>query len=137
MFSLRFCAALLTILAFSQAALAAPEFDPGAQFAAADANDDNILTRSEFLAARAASFSQFDTNADGKLSKAEMTAAAPKGYRRTLAGRMFPTFDTNADGAVSAAEFNAGPTPAFDRADADKNGRLEGKELPKSARTAL
>lgn len=135
MFSLRLYAVIVAAFGLTPLALASPAFDPAAQFATADANGDNVLTRSEFLAARAASFSQLDSNTDGEISKSEMTAAAPKGYRRMLAGRMFPAFDTNADGSVSESEFNAGPTPAFDRADADGNDRLEGGELPDPARS--
>ena len=95
----------------------------------ADSNGDNIITRQELIAARAANFARFDRNGDGVLTSADIPAM----LRRTSIGQQVETmraqFDANGDGKVAREEFVSGPTPVFDRADANRDNQLTQAEI--------
>lgn len=95
----------------------------------ADTNRDNIITRQELIAARAANFARFDRNSDGELTSADIPAM----LRRTSMGQQVETmraqFDVNGDGKVAREEFVSGPTPVFDRADANRDNQLTQAEI--------
>lgn len=100
----------------------------------ADTNHDGVVSREEFLAARAAQFDRFDSNHDGYLDSAD-AAAFPEPM-----GRMFPWMqriaDKDGDGRVSREEFNAMPARAFDRMDANQDGVLEPDEMQRAEQNA-
>jgi Ca2+-binding EF-hand superfamily protein len=95
----------------------------------ADTNRDNMITRDELIASRAANFSRFDRNSDGMLTNADIPAI----LRRTAIGQQVETmrmeFDANSDGKVAREEFVSGPTPVFDRADANRDNQLTQPEI--------
>jgi Ca2+-binding EF-hand superfamily protein len=110
---------------------------PAGMLFQSDANHDNVVTRAEFDAGRAAHFTQSDSNHDGALSRDEMRAAHrtmrethrgdgdEHGGRR---GHRLDRADANHDGRITRAEFLAGPTAMFERMDANHDGVLAGDE---------
>ena len=118
----------------STAAVAHDRSGQGQMFGHADTNKDGSVARDEFLAARAEQFARLDQNSDGVLDDADRPERAKErhGERAT---KMREQLDANADGKLSKEEFVNGPTPMFDKADADGNGVLDAKEL-EAARAA-
>jgi len=106
-------------------------------FEAADANQDGVVTREEYRAAREKAFSRIDRNGDGYLDDKDLPQ---RRMARRKAGerlkQLRTQFDTNRDGRVDKAEFISGPMPAFDRADTDGNGELSAQEM-QAARQAV
>ena len=97
----------------------------GDWFAAADTNSDGVVTRAEFIAYRDARFTKFDRNKDGVISPADLPRLAkrkPEALDR-LMGAMGGA-DGNGDGAISRSELAQSPPMMFDRADADRDGRV-------------
>ncbi|MFT4076558.1 MAG: EF-hand domain-containing protein [Asticcacaulis sp.] len=101
----------------------------------ADSNHDGMITRVEWQTYRTAQFSHFDRNGDGVLSEADRPRLAGRRNGGRLA-EMMALLDQNHDGQVSRAEFVNGPMPAFDQADLDHNGVVDGYEI-KQAETRL
>lgn len=100
-----------------------------------DADQDGVVTQSEFNTARAASFSETDANHDGALSRDEIQAfhRAHREARREAGGpRRDPMSraDANNDGRVTREEFLAGPAAMFDRMDTNNDGVLSADERP-------
>lgn len=123
-------AVVLAILAWSAPVVAQSLLsDPSALLAYADRNRDGSVSRSEFIATRAGQFDRIDTNGDGGLSAAELAALAPGQAERMAIRLGFGQFDTNRDGRLSRSEFDAGPTLAFDRVDADRDGVASAREI--------
>jgi EF hand len=95
----------------------------------ADANKDGVVTRPELIASRATNFARFDRNGDGALTDSDI----PFFLRRSAVGQQFSAikteFDANRDGKVVRDEFVNGPTPVFDRADANRDNRLTRAEI--------
>ena len=96
----------------------------------ADVNHDGVVSREEYLAARAAQFDRFDRNHDGYLDSADADALPEP------AGRLFQAMerlaDADGDGRVSRAEFNGMPTRGFDRMDANQDDVLEPDEMQRA-----
>ncbi len=88
-------------------------------FARADANNDGVVTRDEFLADVDARFAKLDANKDGKLSADE---------RPRMGGRMMGRTDGNGDGAITLEEMRAQSLQRFDRIDANHDGKLDKAE---------
>jgi Ca2+-binding EF-hand superfamily protein len=127
------------------------------QFAKVDTNKDGYVTRAEGEAAMKAHradmmegrFKAMDTDANGSISKAEFDAAhagSPEGgpQRRAMmqhdgahrgmkapggmGERMFDRADADKDGRVSLKEALARPLERFDAADTNKDGTLSAEE---------
>lgn len=104
--------------------------DPAELLASADTNKDGVVTRAEFLAARAAAFSKYDRNGDGFVDAADFPSRLRA--RRNAGQRLealVDYFDTDGDKRISRAEFVDGPTLVFDRADSDHDGQLSKAEI--------
>ena len=101
----------------------------------ADTNKDGVITRPELIASRTSNFARFDRNGDGVLTDSDI----PFFLRGSAIGQQFTAmksqFDANRDGKVSRDEFVGGPTPVFDRADANHDNRLTRAEID-AAKTA-
>jgi hypothetical protein len=96
----------------------------------ADANGDGVIARAEFLAARAEQFTTRDRNGDGFIDSADLSERAAARPRITQAvDGIVKQFDANQDGKVDKVEFVDGGAAIFDRADADRNGSLDAKEI--------
>jgi Ca2+-binding EF-hand superfamily protein len=91
---------------------------------AADTNHDGAVSRGEFVSFRAQQFSRLDRNQDGFISEddAPRFAARRMGANGLSPQQLQAAFDVNHDGRVSQSEFVGGPTPVFDRVDANANG---------------
>lgn len=125
---MRLILACLAVTLAAPGAAHAQALDPAAIAAIADVDGDGRITRAEFITARGANFSRLDANKDAALTVDEFRAAAPKGMAQTMAGAQFARFDADDDGKLTLPEFNAAPAPAFDRADANKDGALDKAE---------
>lgn len=99
-------------------------------FERADANNDNSVTREEFIAARGGQFAKLDRNSDGYIDSNDVPKRLAARRQQQGGGDfMVGQFDADGDGKVSKEEFVNGPTLAFDRADANKDNVLDAKEL--------
>lgn len=96
----------------------------------ADANNDGVLTRQEFDAARTAHFTQLDRDNNGQLSREEMRAMRGAHGGRRGHGAGLDRADANNDGAITREEFLAGPTERFNRLDANNDGVISQAERP-------
>ena len=120
----------------------------------ADANDDNVVTRSEVDALQSAEFAFRDRNSDGFLDREDASPIRQLRYearqerrearanagedrrdrpRRAMRGRgggdMMRRLDTNDDQRVSQAEFLAGPDRVFERFDTNEDGSITAAEI--------
>ncbi|MGA0604324.1 EF-hand domain-containing protein [Caulobacter sp. KR2-114] len=110
-------------------AFPAPE-DPTALFTQADVNHDGVVSRMEFLAARAAKFDALDRARCGYITRDDF----PRLLRLSSAAKdrvdaLFAEADTNRDGRITRWEFDHAPTPIFDRADTNHDGVVDRAEL--------
>jgi hypothetical protein len=103
----------------------APQDRPirGDMLAKADANNDGVITKAEYLADVDARFAKLDANKDGKITKNER----PDGGEGR-GGRMMSRTDTNGDGAISLDEQRAQAIRRFDRLDANSDGKIDQAE---------
>lgn len=108
--------------------------DPIEMLEQADTNHDGIITRDEYLAARAARFDQLDRNHDGFLTEADFPQLGKKGGEHADKLReMLQKADVDHDGTVSREEFkNAGLT-IFNLVDANHDGVIDKVELQHAA----
>ena len=101
---------------------------------------DGVLTRDEALARADRRFDAIDADHDGKISPAER-AALPQRPRGTVDGvtpmpgrargmgdRMLERANADKDGIVTREEFRAVAGRAFDRQDANHDGRVDAAE---------
>ena len=100
----------------------------------ADANEDGIITRAEFVASAAERFARMDDNLDGAITQDERQrpgGGGPNSGGRPGggSGRMMNA-DANEDGTITRAEFDASQNEMFTRFDADHSGAIESSELP-------
>lgn len=93
------------------------------------------LTRKDATAASAKKFGQMDSDGNGKVSQAEIGAFMAKSSAKrgeTLdqakVDRRVKRLDTDGDGAVSAAELLVEELEKFDKADVNKNGKIDAAE---------
>lgn len=111
--------------------------DPTKLFESADTNGDGVITRAEFLAARAGNFAKYDRNGDGFIDKSDfprrLLARAQASERLDA---LIDHFDTDHDGRISRSEFVDGPTSAFDLADTNGDGQLSKDEVADAAKVA-
>lgn len=121
---------ILGSVLFAASAVAQGRDGPGAMFDRADSNGDGVVTRDEFLAARATQFGKRDRNADGVIDSSDLGERAAGRRRASQAlNAIVEQADTNADGKVSKDEFVEGGGKLFERADADRSGTLDAKEI--------
>jgi Ca2+-binding EF-hand superfamily protein len=110
---------------------------PGALFDRVDKNGDGVVARDEFLTTRADQFGIRDRNGDGFIDSTDLGERATARPRISQAmNAMITQFDLDKDGKVSKDEFVEGGVKVFDRADTDKSGSLDTKEL-ESAKATL
>lgn len=96
----------------------------------ADADRDGSITRVEFRASRATQFERLDRDGDGVVRLSDMPRLATSNRPEARALRTLITrADGNGDGRVTRAEFVDGPSPLFDVADRDRDGRLSAQEI--------
>jgi Ca2+-binding EF-hand superfamily protein len=127
-------AAFVLLLSACVASHSQERRDPAQLFEAADTNGDGVVTRGEFLAARAANFAKYDRNGDGFIDPQDF----PRRMRATkqIGARLdelIVHFDTDGDGRINHAEFVDGPTSAFDLADTSRDGQLTADEIAAAA----
>lgn len=98
----------------------------------ADANGDGVVTRDEFLAARAATFARVDLNHDGVIDSSDIDKI--RRFRPQAADKaqaLVGDLDLNHDGKVTTTEMKSAPAPVFDRFDTNHDRRLDQGELAK------
>lgn len=95
----------------------------------ADTNGDGVVSRDEFLAMRAASFDKLDANGDGFVTADERPRLAAAQSGEHDPSKFIAQFDTGGDGRIDRDEFLKGPTPLFDRIDANGDGAISQEEL--------
>jgi hypothetical protein len=100
-------------------------------FPAADANDDDALTRTEFneFWDETDAYERFDDNDDGNLSREEYNEAVDSEYE---AEAYFRGFDTDNNMMLSREEFVGGWFRMFD---VDKNGMHSKREFENSVKS--
>jgi hypothetical protein len=91
-----------------------PRRDP---LAAADANQDGVITKEEMLAQTAARFAKLDANGDGKVTAAERENARGGG-----------TGGRGMDGDMTLADMQAQAARRFDRLDTNGDGKIDQAE---------
>src|SRR5690606_12441386 len=102
----------------------------GHAFERADADGDGLVTRDEFLSARAEHFTKRDRNGDGFIDQADLDEHAAKRPRVAKRMRiMIAHMDADGDGKVSQAEFVEAGAKMFDRVDTDHSASLDKAEL--------
>lgn len=124
----RIFTALLCAASLAAPALGQSEDALKGMFLSADSNEDGVVTKDEFLARRAKSFTVFDNDQSGGLSQDEFTAAL-MGRAAKFSGRAFRRVDANGDGVIDNKEWNDSPTRGFDRVDQNNDGALTPDEL--------
>jgi uncharacterized protein involved in high-affinity Fe2+ transport len=114
----------------------------GQNFARLDANKDGKLDRTdrEAMHARMAAemFDRADTNKDGVISRDEWNAGAARltemrghggpGRGRPMMRHMAMMADADGDHAISRQEFEARALARFDKADANRDGKISAAE---------
>ena len=95
----------------------------------ADANHDGVVTRDEFMKARADQFASRDRNSNGFIDDGDLGRRARRNRGEQAMGAIVKQLDTSGDGKVSKSEFVDGGAKMFDRIDADKSGTLDKQEI--------
>ncbi|MEO0421197.1 MAG: EF-hand domain-containing protein [Pseudomonadota bacterium] len=104
--------------------------DPAERLAQVDTNDDGLISREEFVAARADHFAMLDRDGDGYFSELDIPERLRgRDHAQHRHERMLAEFDQDGDRLVSQLEFESGPTPHFDRADSNGDGQIDATEV--------
>jgi hypothetical protein len=93
-----------------------------------DANQDGVLTRDEMKAEVAKTLAEGDADKDRKLSAAEAAGGARTafgGFEKQHAKEI----DADGDGMITSTELEAIALRMFDKADANRDGKLAGEEV--------
>lgn len=119
------CLTLIAALVAPITAQAQP--DPVTALERADTNGDGVIERSEFVAMRGAMFDRLDRKKKGQIA----LSAAPRAMQKRgeQLRMVLVAADADHNGVVTRQEFMSAPTPGFDRADTDGDGRVTAKEL--------
>jgi len=107
--------------------------DPIELLEQADLNHDGLVSRDEYLAARARKFDELDRNHDGLLTDADFPRLARAGERGEKVKKMLDAADADHDGKVSREEFKNAGGKWFDLADANHDGVVDKNELKQAA----
>ncbi|WP_164975551.1 EF-hand domain-containing protein [Sphingobium fluviale] len=99
------------------------------QLRSADRNHDGQVSRAELVGYRATQWSRFDRNGDGHFSRDDLPGFAQSRWDGEKLAGLRHAYDRDGDGMISRAEFVNGPTPAFDMADANRDGLVSEDEL--------
>lgn len=99
------------------------------QLRSADRNRDGQVSRPELVGYRATQWARFDRNGDGHFSRDDLPGFAQSRWDGEKLAGLRLAYDRNGDGRISQAEFVNGPTPAFDMADANRDGLVSEAEL--------
>jgi Ca2+-binding EF-hand superfamily protein len=107
--------------------------DPVELFEQADTNHDGVVSRDEYMAARARAFDDLDRNHDRFLTEADFPRLAKAGERGDKVRKMLAAADADHDGRVSRDEFRNAGGKWFDLADANHDGVVDKDELKQAA----
>lgn len=104
--------------------------DMSERLAEVDTNDDGLISREEFVAARTDHFAMLDRDGDGYFSELDIPERLRgRDQAQHRHERMLAQFDQDGDRLVSQLEFESGPTPHFDRADGNGDGQIDATEV--------
>lgn len=96
-----------------------------------DANHDGTVTRDELIRGLKAEFAAHDTHRNACLD-AEQAAQINQARVDADQSTATPVMDWNQDGCIGYTEFSAAPYSLFDQLDANRDGKLDPKELQRA-----
>lgn len=97
--------------------------------AQADHDGDRLITRTELVSARAASFNEADADGSGVVSPGEfLFVFVGRPAARYIDGA-FGTVDADLDGGISRLEWTRSPAYLFERADVNGDDVIDQREL--------
>lgn len=95
----------------------------------ADLNNDGAITRAEVAERRGEVFSRLDRNGDGVANMEDAPRRMGRDRFTQAFEQLSANFDADADGELTSEEFLNGPTPGFDRVDANGDDVADSEEL--------
>ncbi|MBB6427026.1 hypothetical protein [Sphingopyxis sp. JAI128] len=119
--------ALLALFWIAAPAMAASASDVLRVIEKSDRNNDGKVTRAEHMALRKTIFDRLDGNQDGRVDKRDAPSPLVPGSARFHQFRAF--LDSNGDGIVTRSEAINGRSAAFDRADRNRDGIVDKREM--------
>ncbi|HKX35577.1 MAG TPA: hypothetical protein VJM79_02790 [Rhizorhapis sp.] len=96
-----------------------------------DANHDGTVTRDELIRGLKAAFTAHDTHQNACLDT-EQAAQINQARVDADQSTATPVVDWNQDGCIGYTEFSAAPYSLFDQLDANRDGKLDPKELQRA-----